>query len=150
MAGVKISGKKTSLPSLDEKKWKITQRPGGWLIAESADGIRKRFALDEKRGKFSASLSGYLWNGEWLVEDRNSGKAGGRDDGDLTAQFPGKVRKILVRDHDSVQEGDTLLLIEAMKMEFAVRAPSTGKILRVLVQEGQQLLPGDRFLEMEA
>ena len=35
-------------------------------------------------------------------------------------------------------------------MEFAIKAPFAGKIARVLVKEGQQLAPGDRFVDLEA
>jgi biotin carboxyl carrier protein len=67
----------------------------------------------------------------------------------LVAQFPGKVRKIMVQPGQEVQEGDALVMVEAMKMEFGVKAPRAGKIKTILVREGQQLSPGDRFVELE-
>ena len=42
-----------------------------------------------------------------------------------------------------------MLLLEAMKMEFSVKAPFKGTIERILVKEGQQLSPGDRFLDLK-
>lgn len=101
------------------------------------------------KNRFTASSKGVLWFGE-LTQDRQALSASGKsNDSDLIAQFPGKVRRILVQPGASVAEGDSLLLVEAMKMEFAIRAPFAGKVTLVHVQEGQQLAPGDRFLDLE-
>ena len=145
---VKISGKNIALPEVDSQEWKLTVRPGGWVIAESSMGIRKKMMLFEQRGCFSVSLAGYLWLGEWVQQNRSASAQG--VDSDLIAQFPGKVRKILVQVDALVLEGDPLVLMEAMKMEFSIRAPYSGRVTHVLVQEGQQLFPGDRLIELEA
>lgn len=144
---LKISGKKIKLPE-PSLGWSFEERPGGWVIAHSPEGKRYRWMTSEVRGQIGVSLNGYLWQGQVLQEERNSSsKASG--DSDLVAQFPGKVRKLIVQKGDEVQEGDSLLLIEAMKMEFAIRAPFNGKVQQVLVNEGQQLSPGDRLIDLE-
>ena len=149
----KISGKRVSLEP-EGRSWKFFRRPGGWVIAERAlpgGGLEvKRFMISERGSRMSASLDGRLWSGEVTQAagtGLEEGAAGG--DSDLVAQFPGKVRKILVKEGALVAQGDGLVLIEAMKMEFAVKAPYKGKVLKILVAEGQQLAPGDRFVEME-
>jgi biotin carboxyl carrier protein len=129
--------------------WKFTVRPGGWILAESEKGERRRIAITESKGKFSASVSGRLLHGEIQTAERGTG-AGAGSESDLSAQFPGKVRKVLVADGASVEAGEPLLLIEAMKMEFPVNSPGKGRVKRVLVREGQQLSPGDRFVEFES
>lgn len=149
----KVSGKKVTLPQ-PGSDWVLTQRPGGWVIAERRDSQgkvleRQRLMMSEVRGKLSASLSGRLWQGDVVLPTR--GKAGASaSDSDLVAQFPGKVRKLLVAEGASVQEGESLVLVEAMKMEFAIKAPYNGKVTKVWVKEGQQLSPGDRFVDMES
>ena len=150
---LKISGKKLALDA-EGADWKFFKRPGGWIIAERANsdgGLEvKRFMISERGSRMSASIGGRLWSGE-VIQGASTGSdevaAGG--DSDLVAQFPGKVRKILVKEGAQVAQGEGLVLIEAMKMEFAVKAPYKGKVLRILVTEGQQLAPGDRFVEME-
>lgn len=144
----KVSGKKFSLKD-GGKKWNFSVRSGGWVIAESSNGERTRLFLAESRGKLSASLGGKLYQGE-ISQDRSSSGIASRSDADLTAQFPGKIRKVLVTSGVSVKEGDPLILVEAMKMEFTIKAPFDGKVSRILVKEGQQLSPGDRFLDFEA
>ena len=140
-------------------EWKVLARPGGWLIAERVcdDGTTERirgFAL-QVRGKLSAQ-----WNlknrfhgphfGEWVKVDSSRGSANSSvSAADFTAQFPGKVRKILVSAGENVVENQKLLLVEAMKMEFAVQAPVAGTVKTIRVIEGQQLSPGDLMLDFE-
>lgn len=143
----RVSGKRFPLKA--DGEWKLVARPGGWIVAEGPGGQRRRLALSEDRGKLSASVGGRLLHGDLELRERGGGAAAGSA-ADLVAQFPGKVRKILVADGASVKAGDPLVLVEAMKMEFAVNAPEAGRVKRVLVKEGQQLQPGDRFVEFEA
>lgn len=126
------------------------------MIAESPDGERSRLMIRppsaSARGgsPFSASLGGKLWSGEWMrASGEGTSTAEASSDADLVAQFPGKVRKILVSDGARVVEGDPLVLVEAMKMEFSVKAPYSGFVKKVLVQEQQQLMPGDRLVDLE-
>jgi acetyl-CoA/propionyl-CoA carboxylase biotin carboxyl carrier protein len=105
--------------------------------------------LSEVRGRLSAKLSpGDVWSGEITRDQRAASGASGGTDADLVAQFPGKVRKILTAVGTLVAEGEPLILVEAMKMEFAIKAPFAGTITKILVAEAQQLAPGDRFLDM--
>ena len=147
---LKISGKKVEIPA-PESGWSFNLRPGGWLIAERATDKgteRRRLFISESKGFLSVNSGGFTFHGQVVQTDRRGSGAAGSDS-DLVAQFPGKVRKILVKAGDTVQEGDPLLLIEAMKMEFAVKATFAGTIKAVKVTEGQQLSPGDRFVDME-
>lgn len=101
-------------------------------------------------GKLTVSFRGWHWHGEVSEERRSAGASTGPGggDSDLIAQFPGKVRKILVQAGARVNEGDPLVLLEAMKMEFSIRAPFAGTVAKLLVQEGQQISPGTRLLDL--
>ena len=146
----KVSGKRLSLIEKEgQAAIRFVTRPGGWMVAEFPDGRRERFILSESKGKLSVSLRGHLWHGELLSERKGAGAQSGGGDADLIAQFPGKVRKILVQSGAQVKEGEPLLLLEAMKMEFSIKAPFAGKVTRVLVQEGQQLSPGTKLVDLE-
>jgi biotin carboxyl carrier protein len=148
-ASFKVSGKKVAMPSEPLAGWKLSLRPGGWILAEGPEGQRERLSVFESRGRLAASLGGVLYQGE-LVEKQRAGQSAAGSDSDLIAQFPGKVRKILVQEGAQVAEGEPLVLVEAMKMEFAIKAPFAGRVTRVLVKEAQQLSPGDRFVELKA
>ena len=55
---------------------------------------------------------------------------------------PGSVWKVQVAEGDLVAEGDTLMVIESMKMEFAVTAPFAGRVLRIRCAEGNAVSAG--------
>jgi biotin carboxyl carrier protein len=55
----------------------------------------------------------------------------------VKSQMPGRVMRILVSPGQSVQKGDALLVIEAMKMENEVKAPRAGTVQKVAVAPGE-------------
>ncbi len=67
----------------------------------------------------------------------------------VKAMLPGNITKILVSEGDSVKAGDTLLILEAMKMENEIVAPATGKVKEVKVNEGQRVETGDILVILE-
>jgi len=69
--------------------------------------------------------------------------------GQLVTQMPGKVVKILKSVGDSVQKGDTVLILEAMKMENEIKSGADGKIKTINVKEGQALETGFLMAEVE-
>jgi pyruvate carboxylase subunit B len=62
---------------------------------------------------------------------------------DVSAQMPGKVVRVVAKPGDSVNEGDPILVLEAMKMEMEVTAPVSGTIASVNVSAGDQVGTGD-------
>ncbi len=83
----------------------------------------------------------------WL---RSSGGAMGSGDGSLTVSMPGRVVKILAGDGDSVEAGDGVLIVEAMKMENEVKAPFGGTVRDVRVSEGDSVEAGQLLARIEA
>lgn len=62
---------------------------------------------------------------------------------DVTAQMPGVVLKLVASTGAAIKAGETILVLEAMKMEVAVAAPCSGTVESVLVSEGQQVANGE-------
>ena len=146
----KISGKRHKVE--EQAPLKTETRPGGWTIVtrKRADGTLERVRMVQARvgSKVSALISGRPYFAEAKALSRG-GAQGGGSEADLTAQFPGKVRKILVQDGARVKEGEPLMLLEAMKMEFAIKAPAAGTVRKVRVTEAQQLTPGTLLVDFE-
>lgn len=67
----------------------------------------------------------------------------------LKAPMPGKILEVLVKTGDSVKAGDTLLILEAMKMQNAILASTKGIIKKVLVKEGDTTSKSDLLIELE-
>jgi len=59
--------------------------------------------------------------------------------GDVIAPVAGLVAAVAVQVGDTVEEGDTVVILQSMKMEIPVTADDTGTIARILVQEGQEV-----------
>jgi acetyl/propionyl-CoA carboxylase alpha subunit len=80
-------------------------------------------------------------NGQTFVLTKSSGeKRSGHAHhaaGELTAPMPGQVRAVNVSDGDTVTKGQTLLVMEAMKMEIRVHAPFDGVVHSLTVKVGQ-------------
>lgn len=68
--------------------------------------------------------------------------------GGLVTQIPGKVIKLKCQEGDEVKQGDTLLILEAMKMENEIKANMDGKVESIYIQEGQSLEAGTLMIEI--
>jgi 3-methylcrotonyl-CoA carboxylase alpha subunit len=68
---------------------------------------------------------------------------------DMTAPMPATVVKVLVEAGASVQKGETVLMLEAMKMELPIRAARHGVVRAVLCQAGELVQPGVQLVELE-
>jgi len=69
--------------------------------------------------------------------------------GGLEAPMPGKVIAVKVAPGDTVGRGDELVVVEAMKMENAVRAPRAGRVKSVSTRVGDMVSPGVVLVELE-
>lgn len=63
--------------------------------------------------------------------------------GDVTSPMPGTVVKIKVKKGDKVKAGDTIVIVEAMKMENEIHAPIDGVVEEVYVREGEMVNPDE-------
>lgn len=69
--------------------------------------------------------------------------------GAVRAPLPGKVLSIKCKAGDSINAGDTVLILESMKMENAIMAPKSGRVKEVAVTEGATVALGDVLLVIE-
>lgn len=70
--------------------------------------------------------------------------------GSLTAPMPGVVRSVNVADGDIVKKGQTLAIIEAMKMENKVTAPFDGIVKKTMIHPGQSVERDQVLVELSA
>jgi len=68
---------------------------------------------------------------------------------DIEAHITGTVWKIEVKVGDQVDEGDTVLILESMKMEMPVEAEDPGKVIEIRCEEGQSVSEGDVLVVLE-
>jgi len=92
------------------------------------------------------------WRGRTyrIEEEREGGRSAHRhQSGGLESPMPGKVMAVKVVPGQAVAKGEELLVIEAMKMENAVRAPRAGTVKSVTVKVGDTVSPGVVLVEIE-
>ena len=82
------------------------------------------------------------------VLERSAG-AGRKKDGKVKPPMPGKIVEVKVKEGQSVEEGEVLIVLEAMKMQNDLKSPMAGKVLRVHVQEGTNVEATTVLVEIE-
>jgi acetyl-CoA carboxylase biotin carboxyl carrier protein len=68
---------------------------------------------------------------------------------DIPAHITGTVWKIEVQPGDEIDEGDTVVILESMKMEMPVEAEDPGTVKEIRVEEGQSVQEGDVLVVLE-
>ena len=67
----------------------------------------------------------------------------------LTSPMPATVVKIAVAPGQAVHHGDTLVVVEAMKMELPIRAPADATVKTINCREGEMVQPDRELVELE-
>lgn len=68
---------------------------------------------------------------------------------EVCAHITGTVWKIEAQQGQQVNEGDTLIILESMKMEMPIEAPMSGRVVEIRIQEGQPVAEGAIVVIME-
>ena len=76
-------------------------------------------------------------------------QSAGTQSNEIAAPMPGKVTKILKKLGDSVQVGDPVLVMEAMKMEYTLKSETKGSVTSIQVQVGDQVSLGQVLARMD-
>jgi len=113
----------------------------------------------ESDGRFKASVGTPNRDGESVVmaagREAIVGQAGKRvkkdraQAGNLTSPMPGKIFKVLKDAGSAVQKGETILILEAMKMEHSIRADKDGKVKKINFRVGELVQGGVVLAELE-
>ncbi|XP_031400336.1 methylcrotonoyl-CoA carboxylase subunit alpha, mitochondrial isoform X2 [Punica granatum] len=127
---------------------------GGHDFRVEADGISKLVSLAVyhqersehihiwsglKRHHYKHKVGIELFDSGDEAQHRQNFEAASHSPGTVVAPMAGLVVKVLVKDGTKVEEGQPVLVLEAMKMEHVVKAPSTGYVRGLHVAAGQQV-----------
>ena len=125
----------------------------GFRVTALADG---RYRVEDGTRCFVADAirdgaTTWIWlNGalfEIAAATSTRARAGHHDDA-LMPQMSAKVIRVLVRAGQAVAEGDTLVVLEAMKMEMPIRAPRPAVVTAVHCAEGDLVQPGTPVVDL--
>ena len=116
------------------------------------DGRSVDVAVEEHGAALELLVSGRRYSTEVLGEREWIARSIQPDDGAgdklVRAAMTGVVREVLVAPGDPVGKGQTLMILEAMKMENEVKAETTGKVVRLAAVAGQAVTMGDVLAEI--
>jgi biotin carboxyl carrier protein len=110
----------------------LDQRASGMKV-HLRDSVYSLDILDERRLRMRRSA------GRFTVEGRQA----------LAAPLPCRVVRVLRKPGDAVREGEGVVLVELMGMENEIRSPRDGKVVELLVQEGQAVEKDARVASVE-
>ena len=143
----------------DGAAWRVRGRFGERALrfAPTSDAYRLEAWIDGVRRRVDWARLGdrlFLWRGaarvELMIEDPRRGAARATaTEGELVARLPGTVVAVSVAVGERVEAGATLLVVEAMKMEHAVRAPYAGVVRTVHFAVGARVTEGAVLVDLE-
>ncbi len=137
VADVRIEGDSALL---DNRRvtFEVSRRDGRLeAIRIGQDVFRIRVAREKERV--------FVWCAGEVREFLRAGRRSARmveAAGGLAAPMPGRVRRIVAKAGSSVARGDVILILEAMKMEHAIRAPRAGTVEKIFHAEGDLVEAG--------
>ncbi len=129
-----------------------------WLPAfsqETPEPISGKIINSEKTGR-SKKIGSVLWvhfEGRTFSFEDTDGSGTQRrvsttQDGVLRSPMPGKILKINFKIGDVVKQGQTICILEAMKMEYALKAPFDGKVVGMNKNMGAQVVLDEKIAEI--
>lgn len=84
-----------------------------------------------------------------ILPKAKSSSSSSTKEGSLLSPMPGKIFKILLDEGDKVKAGDTILIMEAMKMEHSIKANKDGVLSKILYREGDQVAGNSLLCELD-
>ena len=94
-------------------------------------------------------LQDYIKDESFSSSVQEKQKADLSDDRQVAATMPAKILELMVKVGDKVTKGETLLVTEAMKMEYAVTAKRDGTVRSISISVGDLVEDGDLLIQLE-
>ncbi len=107
----------------------------GAHLTVTVNGVQHNLVVQDERAQLLE---------QYGIADSNSAM-----EKEVRAPMPGLVLELLVAESDSVEAGQGLLVLEAMKMENEIKAAAEGNVARIHVKAGDPVAKGDLLLEFE-
>jgi biotin carboxyl carrier protein len=119
-----------------------------WLLVEEGER-RWRVAIASDANATWVFVNGQVARIEREDATTTRGRTRRRSDAGVMSPMPATVVAINAAQGQSVKEGDTLIVLEAMKMELPIKAPKSGVVKAIHCAKGELVQPGVNLLELE-
>ena len=122
--------------------------PGG-ANAYTVEINNKKYEVAFEGGKATVNGRGVNYSIAESTGSPGGGSSAATGEGEIvSAELAGQVLRIVASEGDLVEEGDVLLVLEALKMEIEVKSPCAGTVAAVIVAGDQQVAVGDALVEI--
>ncbi len=116
----------------------------------SIDGKIYSVVFNSKLNSFSVFINGKSFkvkkkSTHQILRDRNTEQK----KRDVKTSMPGKIIKVLAQEGENVQEGQAVLILEAMKMQNEIKSPQKGQIVRIFPHAGESVETGALLFSVE-
>jgi len=162
---VTVNEKKTKVNILNDKELKIGDKKYGYEIShvhnntyvlKCGNNYFEIIADQANNGQFSVLLNGYHFDAvvrttlqEKAIHLLEESQTSAHHQFEVKAPMPGMILKVKKQDGDSISQGESIIILEAMKMENDLRAPVSGTITGICVEEGKAVEKGAILFSIE-
>jgi acetyl/propionyl-CoA carboxylase alpha subunit len=112
------------------------------------NGQRMQGAVAKTGATTWYSLNGEVWTVEAATRSQRAGGRAAVDPNTVAAPMPGKIIKVMVQKNSNVALGETLIVMEAMKMEYTLKAALAGVVDEITCVVGQQVTLGSILVKL--
>ena len=119
------------------------EKPNGYTV--SVNGKKYAVAIEGNK----ATVNGKLYDIDVKEGIEAQAKKSGGEGSEVKAGLPGNVLKVQVEEGDRIEEGDVLLIVEAMKMETEIKSPVSGTVASIEVAVGDHVQAGQVLVTIE-
>lgn len=133
----------------------IIVQASGRILLRSGTKLYKidNIEVDERNVSFSINGTHFETTvkdeQELLLEKLGFHAGAAASAGSLNAPMPGKILELLISDGESVEEGQPVLILEAMKMENELKSPSNGVVSKLHIQQGDNVEKNQILIDIE-
>lgn len=146
---LKLNGAAADLDiaSVGKDEWSVIQDNQSYSVKLVAfDAQKKTISLSVNEEIFEMEIKDRL---DLLLDKMGMSQAGSAKLDKVVAPMPGLVLNIMVEVGQTIEKGDALLILEAMKMENVIKASGTGTVKAILVKNQDAVEKNQLLIEME-
>lgn len=153
-------GEKEYLIEIDGERIKINDEEAyagihflnenGLFMVEKDEGKREYHIKPQDDGTYRVTTRG-LQVDAMVEKDRGQGRRRGakKEEGLISAPIPGVVMEVRVKEGETVEKDQVLVVLESMKMLMEFKAPIPGTVEKVAVSKDQKLEKGDEMVRIK-
>ena len=142
-----IDGREFSYDQIERKGDELLVSIGGESYTLTYLGLGKDvcWVQDSQNNRVHLQLGS---RSHWVAEKHDCQEGEEDREGRYRSPMPGKILKIFVKEGERVKKGQSLLILEAMKMEHTITAQTRGDVKKISGQEGEQVESDSVLIEI--